>query len=106
MQTCDWPLGNGTSFRFEIYNRNDGWHQIAGLYIFCYATSNGNWTALYIGQTNDFSTRLPNHERLPEAIRLGATHIHAVVVPSQKDRNDLEQKLIYHIQPRMNELLR
>lgn len=106
METCSWPLGDGSSLEFTIYDRNEGWYKVGGLYIFSFLAANGRWTALYIGQTNDFSARLPSHERLHEAVQLGATHIHALVVPRQQNRDIWESMLIRHIQPSMNEQLR
>jgi hypothetical protein len=106
MANCNWPLGNGNTLEFTIYDRNEGWNSVGGLYIFSFMAKNGRWTALYIGQTNDFSIRLPSHERLNEAVQRGATHIHALTVPQQKNRDAWESLLIQHIQPPMNEQLR
>lgn len=106
MTNCSWPLGNGSSLEFTIYDRNEGWNNVGGLYIFSYLAANGHWTALYIGQTNDFSARLPSHEKLQLAVQRGATHIHALVVPLQQNRDAWESMLIRHIQPSMNAQLR
>lgn len=106
MANCSWPLGNGSTLEFTIYDRNEGWNKVAGLYIFSFLASNGRWTALYVGQTNDFSARLPSHERLNEAVQRGATHIHALVVPLQQSRDTWESMLIQHLQPSLNEQLR
>jgi len=101
--TCNWPLGNGQSLEFEILSKNEGWNAVAGLYIFAYQLQNGNWAAVYVGQTDDFSLRMPNHERLNDAVKLGATHIHAKVVSSQQDRNLWESMLIRNLQPPLNQ---
>jgi len=106
MEKCKWPLGNGKTLEFTIHQRNVLWKAVGGLYIFSYPAANERWVALYIGQTNDFSSRLPSHERLNEAVRLGATHIHALSVPLQQNRDTWEELLIRHIQPPMNEQLR
>lgn len=106
MATCSWPLGNGHSLEFTIYSCEEKWNKVAGLYIFSYQASSGRWHPLYVGQTNDFSARLPSHERLATALRRGATHIHALAVPLQEDRDALESMLIRHLQPVMNEQLR
>jgi len=101
MSTCNWPLGNGQQLEFTIYSSNKDWTNASGLYIFSYLKGN-NWYAVYVGQTDDFSSRLPNHDRLDEAVRKGATHIHAVVVPLQSNRNKWEKMLIQHLQPPLN----
>ncbi|WP_413174786.1 hypothetical protein [Anabaena azotica] len=97
----DWDLGNGESLTFDVFARNIGWNKVAGLYIFAYQQGN-MWYPLYVGQTDDFSSRLPNHERLPQAIQRGATHIHAVVIPQQRRRDILEKMLIQYLQPPLN----
>ena len=58
--------------------------------------------ALYVGKTDDFAKRPATHERLDEAVRLGATHIHARVVPLQADRDRIEKTLILSLQPPLN----
>jgi excinuclease UvrABC nuclease subunit len=97
----NWPLGNRESLEFEVYDRNDTWNDVPGLYIFSYVAE-GYWRALYVGQAESFRARLPNHERLPEAVQRGATHIHAMVVPQQSDRDEWERMLIQNLQPPMN----
>jgi hypothetical protein len=106
MSTCRWPLGNGQTLTFHVYDSNDKWLKAAGLYIFAYLAKDGLWRALYVGQTDDFSSRLPSHERLDEAIQHGATHIHAVQVPLAANRDEWERLLISHLQPQLNELYR
>ena len=103
MATCSWPLGNGDYLNFTIYDRNEGWNKVAGLYIFCYLDISGLWSPVYVGQTNDFSYRLPSHNRLSEAVRRGATHIHALVVPQASDRDKWEKMLIQNLHPPMSE---
>jgi hypothetical protein len=102
MSTCNWPLGNGQTLECQIYDFNATWYKVAGLYIFAYPTDQTHWHALYVGQTDDFSSRIPSHERWNEAVRLGATHIHAVVVPQAATRDKLEKILIQTLQPPMN----
>ena len=105
-QTCSWPIGNGESLTFTVYDQNKNWNKIAGLYIFSYMGVNGSWLPLYVGQTDDFAARLPTHERLNEAVRLGATHIHTLVVSKQIERNNLEKRLIQHLQPNLNQQMK
>ncbi len=105
MNRCSWPLGNGQTHEFTIYDSKQNWNKIAGVYIFSYLAQEG-WYPLYVGQTDDFSSRLPNHERLEEAVRHGATHIHAAVIPQASSRDKLEAMLIGHLQPPMNTQLK
>lgn len=105
MSTCRWPLGNGQTLDFTVYDSNQNWKKVAGLYIFSYQTQ-GGWHPLYVGQTDDFSSRFSNHERLQEAVNKGATHIHAVVISQALHRDKYEAMLIQHLQPIMNTQLR
>lgn len=102
MNTCTWPIGNGLSLEFIIYDHNTQWNKVAGLYIFAGPSGNGRWRAYYVGQTEDFSSRLPNHERWDETRRLGATHIHAKAVPQAANRDVWEKRLIETLQPPLN----
>ena len=102
MSTCKWPIGNSEALEFTIYDSAVTWNKVAGLYIFAYRTDEVHWTALYVGQAEDFSVRLPSHEKWNSAVRLGATHIHALVVPLAANRDKWEKMLIQHLQPRMN----
>jgi len=107
MSTCTWPLGNNETLEFTIYDpTTTTWNEVAGLYIFAYPTNDTHWTALYVGKADDFSDRIPSHERWPEAVQLGATHVHALVVPLEANRDNWEQMLIRHLQPPMNQQFR
>lgn len=100
-QKCNWPIGNNEALEFDVYPTNEGWNPVPGLYIFSYV-SEGRWIPLYVGQAENFQTRMPNHDRLDEAVRNGATHIHAKVCSQQAFRDRWEQLLIQHLQPPMN----
>jgi hypothetical protein len=102
MNKCSWLIGKNKAVEFDIFSKlNEGWNAIAGVYIFAYQSPTG-WHALYVGQTEDFSARLPNHERFEEAVKLGATHIHATVVQIEYYRDQLGKSLIAIYQPPMN----
>lgn len=96
METCRWG-----SHTFNIYDLSTtGWNNIAGLYIFAYVTEPGRWRAVYIGETASFQERMPAHERRDEAIRVGATHIHAMTFPGTDiERQNLEATLILEFRP-------
>lgn len=101
VEKCDWPLGNGGYLQFDIYTQNTRWNSVGGLYVFTYQRGD-NWIAVYVGETDDFGLRIPNHERLTEAGQLGATHIHALVVSQEIERKRFERVLIQHLQPTLN----
>lgn len=97
----NWYIENGSALQFEVYGRNVGWNDVPGLYIFSCQTVNG-WRPLYVGQAKSFKERLPNHERMDEACRLGATHIHAKVVKEKLLRDKWERLLIQNLNPPLN----
>ena len=88
-------------FLKNVYDPNTEWNAVAGLYIFAYADSK-SWYALYVGQTTDFSDRIPGHELWDNAVQLGATHIHALKVSQAATRDKWEKMLIQNLQPSLN----
>ena len=99
--TVDW--GDCT---FTVYSPDSRWHAVGGLYIFAglekEIAGTPQWRPLYLGKCQDFSTRIPTHEDWPEAVRQGATHIHALVVEDPHLRETLERHLIKLYQPSLN----
>ncbi len=87
---------------FTVHPHSAGWNNVSGIYIFCGVSPQNRWVPLYIGQTDSFRTRIPQHEQWRPAVRLGATHVHAAAVPLSAIRDALEQKLIAAFQPRLN----
>jgi hypothetical protein len=87
---------------FDVLNYNANWSNHAGIYIFCGVTSENYWRAYYIGQAVSFANRIPNHERWAEAVRAGATHVHAMVVQQAASRDAIEQELIRLCRPQLN----
>lgn len=103
MSTFTITSTTGKAYTFSTHNPYSAWKEVAGVYMFLNPLSNGNWGILYIGQTENFSKRLPpNHECWDEAKRKGATAIGATVVMSAVERLDLEKELIQRYQPSMN----
>jgi hypothetical protein len=81
------------------------WNAVSGVYAFAGRDAQGIWRPLYIGQADTFRTRpMPpgNHERWAEAVRLGATHVHALTVPLAAMRDLVERRLIAAYQPPLN----
>ena len=77
VRECEWTGKSGTKYHYTIYEIGGDWNDIPGNYIFAKETSLRNWTPLYIGETESFKDRLPNHNELPCIQRNGGTHIHA-----------------------------
>lgn len=94
------------TYEFNVHIPNVSWNDVAGIYIFTGVNQANQWVPLYIGQASSLADRLANHERWQEAVRLGATHIHARTVSQQATRNLIEQELIQAYQPRLNTQLK
>lgn len=96
----------------EIYEWNEAefvvlpyehdWPESPGVYVFAAPSFFGRWSAIYIGETGDLADRIPNHEMWPRARALGATKVHARIVPSIFGRILLEDSLITLHDPPLN----
>jgi hypothetical protein len=105
--STSWTSSQGVLFNFGIFHPRASWPSQAGLYMFCgFDAGRRMYQPLYIGQCNDFSTRLCAHERWAEAQRAGATHVLLTAVATQGDRDKLEGILIRELQPALNKMLR
>lgn len=100
-EACTWH-----GYRFTVHDVDVSWRSVGGIYIMASRIDAYTWRAHYVGQTNDFSTRLLGHERWPAARRAGATHVHAMVVSSEIERLMIEHELIGALQPALNQQLR
>ena len=88
---------------FDVFHSIDGaWNSVPGVYLFAGINSAGNLYPVYVGETESLAERLPNHERWQEAVREGATQIHAKVVRPEQARLDLQKALIRAYSPRLN----
>jgi hypothetical protein len=101
--TCNWPIENNQTLEFTIYDPDTKWNSVGGLYIFARRTDATHWVAEYVGETDDFSSRLSYHERWYEATQRGATHIHARAVQQAASRVAWEKALIQNLQPPLND---
>lgn len=92
------------NYQFEVFPAlGTVWNPVPAVYVFAGVNEHRQWAALYIGQAASLADRFRNHERWPQAQRLGATHVHVLRVPNQADRDMLERRLIQTYQPHMNQ---
>lgn len=80
-----------------------------GIYIFARPPVNPvtqNWTALYIGHTDDFRQHVDSgHAWLANAARLGATHVLIHFCNrGEEERREVEDDLLRTVHPPLNEL--
>jgi excinuclease UvrABC nuclease subunit len=98
MKTVQW-----LSYQLTVYDPSTTtWHDVPGIYIFAGVNAGGYWKAIYVGKAKSFLNRLSNHEVWDEAARLGATHVHAMVVQQEAIRDTIEAQLIGAYQPPLN----
>lgn len=90
---------NWSGYAFGVYQKDSNWSAAGGVYIFCGITPQNQWRPYYIGQADQFRNRLTNHDRWEEAARLGATHVHAMVVEQEAMRDAIEKSLIATYKP-------
>ncbi|HWV98792.1 MAG TPA: hypothetical protein VNZ64_03765 [Candidatus Acidoferrum sp.] len=90
------------NYSFEVYLKDGEWNEVPGVYIFCGTNEQNEWEPYYVGKAKKFSARLPNHEQWAAAVRLGATHVHALVVPLEANRDKIEAELIAAYKPPLN----
>jgi hypothetical protein len=93
---------NWLDYQFEVCEQDANWRDVGGVYIFTGLNAKNLWVALYIGQADSFHNRIPSHEQWNPAVRLGATHVHARVVPQAATRDIVERALIRAYQPSLN----
>ncbi|MBE9512503.1 MAG: hypothetical protein IMY77_00345 [Chloroflexi bacterium] len=91
---CIWTGASGKKYKYTIYAMDTDWNDVAGNYIFAKETSPHNWVAVYIGETESFKERLPNHNELPCVHRNGGTHIHAHTNSDSSARLEEEADLL------------
>jgi excinuclease UvrABC nuclease subunit len=90
------------NWEFEVAEHGANWAQIGGIYIFAGVNAQNQWVALYIGQTDNFRNRIPQHDQWSQAVRLGASHVHAMVEQREDVREAIEKALIGTYQPALN----
>ncbi len=91
------------NYEFGVYDpETTTWNDVGGIYIFTGLNPQGRWRAFYIGQAKSFQDRIPSHENWTAAARLGATHVHAMVVQQAATRDRIEAELIEAYQPVLN----
>ncbi len=103
--TVDFTGKSGMTYRYWnlINTTAPGIQAIGGNYVFVKQLQNGTYMPLYFGEAGDLQARIPTHERLAEAVRLGATHIMAHGTPAgEQARLAEERDLIQFWNPPLN----
>ena len=87
---------------FEVHLQDANWNAVGGIYVFAGLNADRKWHPVYIGQAKSLRDRLLNHERWEEAKKLGTTHVHALGVKAQADRDVIEAEMIKAWKPKLN----
>jgi hypothetical protein len=101
----DWPGKSGKLYRYWFLAdaTADGLKAEGGNYAFVKKLPTGNFVPLYFGETDNFKTRVPSHERWPDAKKAGFTHLMGHTTPAGEMARKAEEKdLIERWQPVMN----
>lgn len=103
MGTTTTPRVNWCGWTFGVYSKEGRWRDVGGIYVFAGKGRDGRWRAIYVGKTGSFQDRIPFHEKWNYAVRLGATHVHAMAVSSAVKRTEIETTLINRLNPPLNQ---
>jgi hypothetical protein len=99
----DWPGASGKSYRYWSGEFAEAYRDEGGNYMFVKPSGINLYVSVYIGQANSLKSRLPNHERLADAKRAGATVIMSHTTPAgETARLAEEQDLIAKWAPALN----
>ena len=104
-ETVDWQGQSGKTYRYFVLASIEpaAIKDESGNYVFAKQLANGHYVPLYFGVAKSLRDRLPNHEVLPDARRLGATHVMGHTTPGgEQARLDEEQDLIQYWNPALN----
>ena len=91
---CIWTGASGKKYEYTIYLIGGEWNDVSGNYIFAKKNSPNEWEAVYIGETESFKDRIPNHNELACVRRNGGTHVHARTNKDSQARLDEEADLL------------
>ncbi len=95
--------GLGIQYQFDVYPLGTTVYGSNAIYVF--ARFDGrSYQPVYIGRAETLSTRLQGHERMNEAINLGASYLLVHKVPSKPkvEFTEAERRLIGFYSPALN----
>ena len=93
----------GTNYSFDVYSIHATPEATNAVYLFCKYQAR-QYTPVYIGKAENLHSRLVGHERMDEAVSLGATHllVHTPGLGSRVRYGEAERRLIAHYNPVLN----
>lgn len=85
----------------DVYRIGEPLPSGPGVFLFA-GHNNRRWNAVYVGETTDIRSRAPGHESLPEALMLGATHVHLAIIEDPDVRQSIADRLVFMYGPALN----
>lgn len=100
-----WTGKSGAKYTFNRYEDLDDFKAIGAVYIFTKKLKNGRWSAIYVGETGDLSTRFDDHHKMDCIQKEGATRICVLSagMSKKKDRVAAEKDLLENMSPPCND---
>lgn len=93
---ANWKGSSGASYSFQIYPIETNFKALGAVYIFTkrtVANGNGSHDFIYIGQTEDLSTRFDNHHKAACITKNGANCISVHLNSNESKRLEIETDL-------------
>jgi hypothetical protein len=84
---------SGGPYEFSVYKLNTLFAEVGGLYLFTKAVGNSH-TFIYLGHTQDLSSRFTNHHKEKCIDNHGGTHVSVCVIKKETERVAAEKDLL------------
>ena len=92
---------SGAQYSFKVYPWDTQFKAVGAVYLVL-RKGNPNFDLLYVGQTEDLSSRFDDHHKQPCFDRKGRTHIAILVESSEAQQLRIESDLVTKYQPSCN----
>lgn len=106
---CEWPLSlvgpqGPQTLPFRIIGIGEAAPRAAGIFIYARRRPDGQWQAMFIGETSNMRNRLSFNEIAADALLSGATDIHILLTGSDATaRRDTCERMVRTNNPLLNE---
>ena len=94
---------SGKTYQFLMYVLNTSFKAMGGLYLFTKAADNTNYL-LYLGHTQDLSSRFTNHHKEECVDNHGGTHVSVCIIEDEKTRIAAEKDILANYNFTCNEV--
>lgn len=101
-----WRGETSARYRFKIVKSKENLPDAGGIYVMVRRTLFFFLSPVYIGKASNLHGRHNDHERWPEARKKGASERHFMCIRSESERQRIEEDLIRHYKPKLNNMLK